>query len=486
MDRKGDVTDNGHPSLVDPSWADMIALGAPDRFQRCHPCLRPEAQAKKRLCLADERCHDERSQQSGWTMNYEWYQPLGKFSVPWQSRGDEWISRVVAYLKERSGVFGHGTRAGGELGVLVEVRVSDEHDECDTRLLIVPLPEDVIEVWMCGNETVDLELADGFREATEKATAGLREKDRVHKWSAIIGASASMYSEAMPRRLPQRCNLPGIELSSTERYFWHVERAPIHTMNSWSYRPAVPIAVHGSSLGYDWHAAQPLAAEQLGKIAAFLSLVWGVLIDVMDPPAPLEWGERRLPDHAPWVRLEPDTSTAPALDELPAFEVTEWLADAWVRLNRRAKLQTAVAIYMEGLRIEDRHPSLALVSYVSAVETISLMLFHEQRCQACQNHVNIGEKFFETLKLAVGQEAADALRPVYGRRSKTVHTGRLHGAEVAPGAFRFSSFVMPPEASFQWQILRGVKTAAQKLLIMAIRGQLPNKSRFRNGSETQS
>ncbi|MBM7088064.1 hypothetical protein JTP67_05755 [Streptomyces sp. S12] len=416
-------------------------------------------------------------------MNYEWHRPLGKFSVPWQSRGDEWISRLVAHLKEISSISGHGRRAGGEMGPFVEVRVSTEHGEFDTRLLIFPLPEDAIEVWACGNEAVNLKLVDNFREAAEKATAGLEEKDQAHKWSAIIGDSTSMYSEAIPRRLSQGFKLPGVELLSAERYFWNVERAPVHTMSSWSFRPTVPITVRGSSLGYDWGGAQPLAAEQLGKLAAFLSLVWGVLIDVMEPPTPLEWGERRLPDHPPWIRLDPDMKTAPAMDELPAFEVADWLADAWVRLNKRTKLQTAVSMYMEGLRIEGRHPSLALVSYVSTVEAISLMLFHEQRCGVCRNHVNIGDKFFETLRLAVGQEGAESLRRVYGSRSKTVHTGRLHGAEVAPGAFRFSSFVMPPEASFQWQILRGMKTAAQKLLMMAIKGQLPGRSHFVKSGE---
>jgi hypothetical protein len=264
-----------------------------------------------------------------------------------------------------------------------------------------------------------------------------------------------------------------------DQYFWHVVHMDAQSLISWSYRSSVPIVVRSSSRGYDWRAAQPSAAEDLGMLVSLLSLIWDSVIDVLKPPMPLEWGQQRVPEHAPWLKVDPAPESLPDLAELPEFEVPGWLGDAWVHMNRRARVKGAVTVYMEGVRTEERHPSLALVAYVAAVEAVSLMLFHEERCEACPNHINIGEKFHATLKLAVGEEAAEALRPVYGSRSKTVHTGRLHGYEISPGAFPFSSFLTPSEASFQWQILRGMKTAARKLLILAVRDQLPKRSHYR-------
>ncbi|MFF0894364.1 hypothetical protein [Streptomyces sp. NPDC003278] len=340
-------------------------------------------------------------------------------------------------------------------------------------MLLLPLPNGEIDVWVCGNEAINESLANAFKEAVHSATAGLSENIKSHKWSAFIGATAVKHNGHPKKRLKEACKLPGITLVPTNQMFWLPGNLPIRSPYTWGAHATVPILVRSASPGYDWSTAQPLAAEALGKLVSFLSLAWGTTIDVLDGAVPLEFGERRMPRHPPWLKLDQQFMNAADLENVPGFEHLDWLSEAWVRMNKREKLKAAVTIYMEGLRTEDRHPSLALVSYVAAVEAISLTLFHEERCATCKNHKDIGKRFHEALKLAVGEDAANALRPVYGNRSKTVHTGRLFGSEVSLDAWSFGTFLMPSHALFESQILHGMKDAARKLLLMAVRGQLP-------------
>ncbi|MFI1785230.1 hypothetical protein [Streptomyces rubiginosohelvolus] len=234
------------------------------------------------------------------------------------------------------------------------------------------------------------------------------------------------------------------------------------------------------SSGYDWMHAQADAAKKIGTLISFLSLVWNVPVEVQESPAPLEWGERLPQDRPAWVKEDAFTHHEyPDMADLPPFELPDWMESGWILLNRRAKLQRALSIYMEGVRIQDKHPSLALVSFVAAVESISLMLFHEQKCSTCPNHINIGEKFRATLELVVAGGELESLRAVYGNRSRTVHEGRLHGAEVSPGFISFSLFGGGSSDAVVRGSLLGMGNAARKLLIMAVRGQLPGISHFR-------
>jgi hypothetical protein len=172
----------------------------------------------------------------------------------------------------------------------------------------------------------------------------------------------------------------------------------------------------------------------------------------------------------------------PAVTEAPTIVDTlaapEWSHDAWILMNKRAKIKAAISIFMEGLRVEDQHPSLALVSYVSAVESISLMLFHEERCKSCSNHIEIGNKFLETLRLVTEERELEVLRPIYGNRSTTVHKGKLHGTELTLGTSLFSMLSIDPTSVFALQSVRTMKKAARELLVMALRTQLPARTHY--------
>ncbi|MEV3896123.1 hypothetical protein [Streptomyces anulatus] len=412
-------------------------------------------------------------------MHHEWYRPLGEFNVSWETRGDEWISRIMSHVITHRGVNGYqtGGTAGMEPVLELTVTLDASGTNSDTRLLLICQPEEQISVLACGNDVADEGLITAFIAALESAMKEIREPVKNHKWSAIIGEMPAMF-HSNPKKLSSALTLEGLKLSSTERYFWQSSPQLLPSFNSRQIHVSVPIIVRGTSVGHDWiHAAQPQAGKTLASLVAFLSVIWNVLIDVQEAPAPLEWGERQLPEQDPWMReLDADTRQNPGL--VDALEQPEWIKDAWILMNRRAKIKSAISMYMEGLRVEDRHPSLGLVAYVAAVEAISLMIFKEERCESCSNHLDVGSKFLETLKLVTDEQDRETLRPIYGNRSHTVHRGKLHGTEISLGTSTFSALTRDELSLFKWQSVETMKKSARKLLIMALRDQLPRRKHY--------
>ncbi|WP_406409859.1 hypothetical protein OG923_14250 [Streptomyces halstedii] len=170
----------------------------------------------------------------------------------------------------------------------------------------------------------------------------------------------------------------------------------------------------------------------------------------------------------------------PEISQVKTVEVPSWVNAAWKKLNTHKKLESAISMYMEGLRMEIDHPSMALVSFVSAIEVVSLMVFHPNRCSECGNYMEISRRFRATLALVAGDTTAEYLRPAYDSRSRTVHRGALYGGELIPGVSPFSMFMVSPESEFQIGMVRGIRSAARSLLLMAVQGTLPVRSRLRS------
>ncbi|MGX1250209.1 hypothetical protein RKD48_002720 [Streptomyces ambofaciens] len=396
--------------------------------------------------------------------------------MSWEARGNEWISRIVEHMAEHHGITGHQMAAYGSF-MKVTVSVGGEGGNSDTCLIVFPLPEKKVVVLACGTERADEELVSGFRAALKSAMEEIRKPARAQKWSAIIGEAPSVF-QGNPQRISESFALDGVKLSSTERHFWQPGVSASPSVSSLSLHSSIPILVRGTSVGYDWaHNAQRDAAETLGVLVAFLSVIWNIHVDVEEGPAPLELGERQLPDRHPGMKGF-DLGALAESNTVGNLIVPEWINDAWLLTKRRSKIKSSVSMYMEGVRVEDRHPSLALVAYVAAVESISLMLFKEKRCKECSNHLDVGNKFLEALKLVTEGSDFEMLRLTYGNRSKTVHQGKLHGTELALGAFSFGMLSNDSATSFKLNSVRIMKGAARKLLVMAMRSQLPERTHY--------
>jgi hypothetical protein len=90
--------------------------------------------------------------------------------------------------------------------------------------------------------------------------------------------------------------------------------------------------------------------------------------------------------------------------------------------------------YYEGLLLLDKHPSLALIAFVATIEAIGEKLVRSERCSSCGTVLRSGDRFRTALRLAVSEPEAKILEKVYGPRSRTAHSGRLHGSEPWRGA----------------------------------------------------
>ncbi|MEU8123576.1 hypothetical protein AB0C21_33090 [Spirillospora sp. NPDC049024] len=412
-----------------------------------------------------------------WTMNYEWVEFIGTLALPWGVQGDEWVRRVQENIKQMEGVDGTGIKNDLTTQPFIELRMTCSGSEVDTRLLVLPLQDGQgIQIGFGGRTgKIDEPVAEMWASAISKASDELGSKEK-HGWTALIG----QYPEKVGTytiRLADNGEVGGMSLTSTGSLIREPVQSMTPSFSTWGVRASVPILVRGASQGHDWDQAQTVAADTLNRLVGLLSLAWDRRIEVRESAAPLAWGERRAPERIPYLSddfgLELDDKPAATDVSLP-----DWLDDAWKKLEKQRKLGAALSTYMEGVRIAEDHPSLALVAFISTIESISLMLFKKQKCPNCHNHMNVSAKFRETLRLAIGDHEAASLAATYSKRSKTVHESRLHGNELLPGATQFSIFSMPAERDFHFQSVYRIKVAAQKLLLMALRNELPPRREF--------
>ncbi|MET8969187.1 hypothetical protein [Streptomyces hydrogenans] len=409
---------------------------------------------------------------------WRWARELVAPAIDWEQKGDEWIDRVATHLSSKLRTTGYGVQRIGDFGPILEFSATTGSGgaRTDVRILILSVLDGGMRVWLCGaEEDEDPAVSAIWEEAVEKAAEGVKGASKQHQWTALIGAIPTKYGGDV-LRLAREVKVDSLSLSSTDRYCVETGLSG-RSLSGWRYHTSIPILVRGVSSGYRWNEAQADAARELNRLASVLSIAWGVSVDVREGAASLDMGERVAPDLVPWLNKEWLEGSP---DELPKLDVRvpSWVGNALRKVGVRANLNSAVSVYMEGCRLESDHQSMALVSFVAAIETVSLMIYKEDKCDECGGHTSIAAKFRQTLKMVLSETEVEALRPVYGSRSRTVHTGRLHGPEMLPGALSFSVFRETPEVDFEWRFLMPVKRAARELLSMALQGTLPKRTAF--------
>jgi hypothetical protein len=90
------------------------------------------------------------------------------------------------------------------------------------------------------------------------------------------------------------------------------------------------------------------------------------------------------------------------------------------------------------------------------------------KCAKCGAHTGAQRRFRKALRTALSAKEAKGLTAVYNLRSKTAHSGILHGGEAHMGNIftPMSSFgVMPRSFEFRYQTLWKVQAASKRVLI---------------------
>ncbi|MFJ4695341.1 hypothetical protein [Streptomyces sp. NPDC088766] len=402
-------------------------------------------------------------------LDVEWIEEIGDFEVPWQECGAEWLDKMHE-LSGYSGSAGYTTE--GQIGgpVLVELQ-PDGSGPGNPRVLIIPRDDGRVTVALAGSLPKAGEAVKShWLDIAQQATSALSIPDSAHKWTALIGQKPSQVSYPTVK-LGADSRACQMSLTQSETALVEPVVNTVSSLNSWHMMVSFPIEVRGTATARTWQDAEKKAARDVNRLAALLSLAWDTPIDVRDRPSlTTSRVPRETPRYPHWSREIP--VELPAESQFLTVSVPAWLGDAWKKLNGSRKLDSALAMHMEGVRILDNHPSLALVSFVSCIEAISLMIYREDRCSACRGHVRIADKFRETLKRVASDSEATYLHRVYNDRSRTVHDGRLHGGEMWLGLHRFG-IISPPEAEFTREVVRRMQSASAKLLLLAAQSGLP-------------
>ena len=412
-------------------------------------------------------------------MAYQWTLPITFEPIDWQKSADEWIHWLGVCLAEQdTGVRHTGTKIDETTKPFTELSaVRSDEMPSNTHLLLFATTDGVLVSLGAHEGELDDEVASAWAAAVTCATGRVGQASQTFEWTAIIGPGGGGRFA-----LADLTQIGPFALSPAGRSLTVIEPNEIlPSLHSRTSNHSWPILVRGSHEGYNWPDTSKRAARELRRLCALLSLdrefsTWTVL----ESPAPIEMGERTLPDSGyPFY-----SATHPqggGIESPPAFpdqlwQPADWIPGAWDLMAERAWLAHAVVMNHEGQLVEG-HPSLAHVAYVSSVEAISNRLFEEERCPECRTHLNVAARFRETLKLVLPPEQVPWLESSYGDRSKSVHQGRLHGSDSAPGQMGLGAIFVNPERDFDIQVIR-LRLASKKLLILALRDQLPRRRRF--------
>jgi hypothetical protein len=403
--------------------------------------------------------------------NYPWTIGLDVLALDWMTQGDEWGHWFSEELGKRCpgmGVLSITFDANTQ--PFVRLSLGDTSSSIDTVVLIGVSAQGT-HVFAAGNEEPRSELIEHLSAASHSATMRMGDSGSQHAWTAILGYLPQRLS-GLECVLAEEATVGHMRLESTDRMLVEPVGGVPPSLGSWSTRVSVPIRVHGTSRGYNWEAASATVARDLRTLCGLLSIELGAPIVVRESAAPLEWGERTVPEQLPWYR-QSEGMTPPSTKSQQGVVLTKWLHPAWTRTRENQYLIAALDAFQEGLHLTDDHPSLAAVGFTAAVETIAGHLYKLPRCEKCRDKKKIGEAFRQTLEPFTNETTAELLRPIYNARSRTVHDGRLHGRETLPGLGYGPPWWHGPESVFGEQVLSALRVTTAKLLRWALTTALP-------------
>lgn len=198
------------------------------------------------------------------------------------------------------------------------------------------------------------------------------------------------------------------------------------------------------------------AAKELHRLRGLLALAWDKNWTVRDFPRP---EELPLPE---WLGPRP-ASHGPEDDNLEVISVRipDWLEGAWYRLEEDLVLVSALSAHLEGVAIQDWHPSFALIAYVASIEAIGQKLAKPERCKECGQILGATSRF----RQAVAEVLTNAEAVGYSKlRSGTVHAAVLHGDEELFGALRDLGEELDKKWAFAAEVVGKLRGASRDLL----------------------
>jgi len=342
-----------------------------------------------------------------------------------------------------------------------------------SRLRLIPLKEGFY-VLLVGEAPLSDEQIQPWIDAIQAASDRVGQSHQVFQWSAVIGPepdSLNGHQELDAARTvgPLTIEPAGIRL---DEYTPGGAPPTFGGQNvAWSW----PAIVKGQARGYNWNVASKDAAAQLHRLCTILSIALDACWVQRHGPYDSSTGFVEVP-HKLWWQAMNDRDSGELSHSTAS--IPSWASSAWALVEQDSALRDSLGAYHEGLLLEARHQSYALIAFISVVESVGARLWPQQCCETCNAVTGSTDRFRRALRIVVtDEEEAKQLTKAYGPRSRTAHAGELHGSETLPGVFPSPSFFSPdPAMTFTWELVFRMGRAARRLLVLALKEELPRPS----------
>lgn len=268
-------------------------------------------------------------------------------------------------------------------------------------------------------------------------------------WWAIVGPSPRPIAAAVDqtphdktRRLAEPETLGDVRLVPGGQLFVEYDRSEPLALDGIIEHESWPILVEGTT-GADVHLEHDVAtATRVVRAVVLLSIAWKEPWVVRSAPFRSRAKPPRVPESWPPPPDEIfDPPLAPQLiadnpDAYPPRRIPTWMGGAWLLLEQDARIWNAALAWHEGLVLQSRHPSFAVVAYVSAAEALSHSKLARDRLDIAIKKGTTSRARVETMLGVVmsGEQASSVVDSIWKSRNTTSHDAGLLGFEASLGA----------------------------------------------------
>ena len=268
-------------------------------------------------------------------------------------------------------------------------------------------------------------------------------------WWAIVGPSPRPIAAAVDqtphdktRRLAKPETLGDVRLVPGGQLFVEYDRSEPLALDGIIEHESWPIIVEGTTRA-DVHLEHDVAtATRVVRAAVLLSIAWKEPWVVRSAPFRSQAKPPKVPDSWPPPPDEIyDPPLAPQLiadnpDAYPPRRIPTWMGDAWSLLEQDTRVWNAALAWHEGLVLQARHPSFAVVAYVSAAEALSHSKLARDRLDIAIKKRTTSRARLETMLGVVmsGEQASAVVASIWESRNTTSHEAGLLGFEASLGA----------------------------------------------------
>ena len=239
------------------------------------------------------------------------------------------------------------------------------------------------------------------------------------------------------------------------------------------------LQIDGVTDCWAWHGdGEASTSRTLRLIVAMLSLAWDTPWYLRDGPTDrvgATWHGASGPVSGSLYRWNDDDHYPLAP---PRLELPGWFRDALQAARSGGDgeqlVERVLLMHHEGLLLAREHPSLALLAFVAAIESIAAADERLARCDTCRSITGSTARFKRAVGRVLEEDEAAQLAHAYDRRSRTVHDARLHGRENLSGTLGTMSLYEPDEAiRFEMGILVLAQKASRAIVwdVLDIPGQ---------------